>query len=446
MNHLPAAAQWARPTQRLTDGPSRHRQPEAATAADRAENGFRILHSAQRPASPNVVVPGQRVTYSWSNGAWQYPQRYAYIYDAAARVTQESYGDSASNVLSARYRNTYNAQGLLAQELYERYNTQTAAWESDSRYTYTYDAYGNETDYLSQRWQNGSWTTQSGYRTAYTYNAAGDVTQLTARRYNATTGLYQFDDRETYTYTNGQLSEEVDENWDGTGWENNRKTLDIVWANWPARQVASYRIQSWDGTAFVNESRGSITYGANGGSVETTEEPTGPGGAWQPADRYTNPVDSYGNDLGYQSETWTAPNTWTITDASRYLLAYGAGGALLRSVEQRYDPATGQFPNTYRENYASFQTIVTGLAADAADAALATLSPNPTAGPLTLRLSDGTATGPGTVRDALGRVVLTFATGSTSVILLDLHAQPAGIYSVTVPTRTGALTRRVVRE
>lgn len=457
----PAQAQWARAAQvaRHTATGTRHQPDQAApgsTASQRAARGLdrHLTPSAHRV---NVVVPGQETGYNWdtNGGGWVGGWRTVYTYDTGARVTQEVQSDSATGMLQYRYQFTYNAQGLETMRLDQRYNSFTSAWENNYRSTKVYDAYGNETDYLLQRWMSGSWQTQYGYRTAYTYNTANDVTQETRREYDSATGLYQFDSRNSYAYMNSQISEVLQEEWDGTTWVNTDKIVDITWHNWPAFQPASYREQEWDGAIFVDSSRTAITYTPTS-YVETQQKPTGAGGSWINSLRYSQASDMYGNFTGESQENWNvATGAWVFYRESRNLLTYGAPGTLLRDVEQRRDSSTsGQYQNSFRSNYASFQTIITGLAAENARLTQASLSPNPTTGRLTLTVPGLTAAAPGTVRDAVGRVVRTFtatpagpavADGGATVAL-DLGALPAGVYSVTLQTAAGAVTRRVVRE
>ena len=461
LSAAPAQAQWARSARRARPaGPAtfapaaaaraarREASPATARAARFERGPAAHLAASARRVNVNVIVPGREIGYSWNTtgGGWQYPQRRDYTYDAGARVTQEVRSDSASGALYDRYLTTYNAQGLETAFVSQNYNS--GAWENSNRSTITYDSYGNETEYHYEQWQNNAWVTQDRTQTTYTYNAAGYITQATSRRYDPATGLFQFSDRRTFTFANGQWNELLFERWDGTAWVGEEKFVDIVWANWPAQEPASYRAQTWSGGTFVDDNRWTFTWGANGSVTEVREEPTGPGGDWQPANRYTSTNDTYGNEVSYRQEDWSAPNTWTILSEDRNLLTYGPGGELLREVGQELDVPTGQFVNNYRVNYSNFQTIVTGLRADAALAAR--LYPNPTAGRLTLDVPGLAAPAPGAVRDALGRVVATFTAspqpGGAATVVLDLGALPAGIYAVTLQTPAGAINRRVVRE
>lgn len=408
-----------------------------------------VLGAAQR-TNTTVDKPGVGISYQWSptSPGWSYPMRTTYVYDTYGRVTEEVTADSATNTPSYKSLYTYNAQGQQTESLGQMWNG--TSWENNYRQQSTFDANGNETSYLSQYWQNGAWQTSYGDQYIFTYNAANQLVEVISKQFQSSTGTYVNDRRETYTLTSGQISLAVVQKWQGNAWVNDEQYVDVIWHDAAKRQLASYRWQEWNGAAYVDSARYSYTWGVGTSSVVVTERPTGPN-TWAPSERYSSSSDAYGNHTGYQEELWRN-NSWVTLYGERSQLTYTPTFAVRRQIAQRYDPQSEQWENYTRINYSSFQTfIVFGLAEDQL-AATSPLYPNPAAATdrVTLEIPDLTeaAALPGEVRNALGQVVQTFAAqpeAGRHVARLEASGLPVGFYMVRVPTRSGVVVKRLVR-
>lgn len=401
-----------------------------------------------RPLTSAAVVPGQTISYVWDAAAsvWQYATRVTLTYDAYAHPIQVEERDSATGAPLRRLLFTYNAQGAQTEQVVQR--DPGGGWVNDTRTLTTYNSYGHATETLYQIWQGTAWVTQSGSRSLYSYDATGAITEIISQVYDA--GSFVNGSHITYTSVNGQWNSFVIQYWNGNTWVNQAQFVALTWTG---GRLSSSRRQDWNGTAYVDAARFTYSYGTNNSLTTLEERPSSGTGNWQNASRTVVTYDSYGNLTDYLNEQWGGTNTWAIAYATRYLLTYGSGGALLRKVEQRYDIPTGQYVNSDRFNYADFQTIATGLIASAATTAQPRLFPNPTNGPITLELPSAPASAPltiGTVRNALGQVVQTFRVvppaGDRPTMTLDLSQLPIGIYFVTLPTSVGTYVWRVSRE
>ncbi|WP_167852144.1 T9SS type A sorting domain-containing protein [Hymenobacter elongatus] len=409
--------------------------------------GKHTVSQALRGINTTVVRPRRAVNYYWdgSTSSWkQYVNSLQeYTYDSGARVTQELYKDSATAVNSSRYLYTYDARG--EETSYTSQSWDNNAWRNESRYLSTYDARGNQTESLSQRWNGSTWTTDYGSKSAYTYNTAGVLTEEI--RQELENGVYVNNSRQIYTVTNGQWSSLVSQEWDNGAWVTEDRILDIVWYDWAKLRPASFRTQEYDGNAFVDKDRYTITYAANGGSVEINQRYIN--SAWVNYRRYTNLQDANGNELGYTEDTWVN-NAWRLEYGQKNILIYNSSNAVLRKVEQQFDEDIRQYVNSYRSNYSNFQTITLAAARNAALEARATLYPNPAADLVTLVVADvpGTEAATGEVRNALGQLVQQFTARPQAGQLstqLDLSNLKSGVYTVRLQTSAGSLVKRVVR-
>ncbi|MCB2409558.1 T9SS type A sorting domain-containing protein [Hymenobacter lucidus] len=428
---------------------------------------------AARGIKATVVRPGQEVSYSWDPAArrWDVIAKRVYTYNAQGLVTQQIDQDSATSAFNGRSLYTYNAQGkelsytnqywnnnawvnssrsLMTYDSngkeasYTNQNWDNNAWVNSSRYLSTYDSHGNRTLDESQTWNGSIWVTTDAYQSAYTYNAAGLMTEVINKELE--NGVYVNTDRTTFTYTNGQWSSITSEKWNNGSWRNDERVLDIVWYDWANEKPLSYRVQDFNGTTFVDSDRYTVTYGANGSTVELREAYNI--NAWFNYRRYTDIIDSQGNGQQYSVESWTN-NAWKVIDGSKYINVYNSGNVLLRQVHQEFDDVTLQYVNNYRYNYSSFQTI-TLAARNAALEAQSALYPNPASGVVTLEVAGLTKAtlASGEVRNALGQLVQIFSVQPQAGKLstqLDLSGLKSGIYTVRLQTGDGAIVKRVVR-
>jgi hypothetical protein len=399
---------------------------------------------AARSPQQTVSRPGRGVHYSWdlSTRAWARAATLeTYLYDTRANLIQETFADSATAQPQRRSLYTYNAQNLNTQELLQDWVN--GAWVNAGRYIISYDAQGNPTEEREQDWTNGAWVTVDGtqYQNTYTNNV---LTEQVMRDWR--NGAFRNSRRLLFTVANGQWSEVVGQGWDMGAWVNEERYLDIVWFDFAARKLASFRTQEWQG-AWQNAYRSAYTHAANGSSVEVVEEATSPT-TWALEARYTETFDNFGNHLVSRAESHQS-GAWVRDYEERNLLTYTAGNEVRFLVHQRFDSfgSTPAFENQHRYNYSNFQRITLG-AAPAALAAQAQLFPNPTTGTATVALP-GTSEVPLDVLNALGQPVLQRTARPSAGQLtetLDLRALPAGVYTVRLHTPAGTVARRLVKQ
>ncbi|WP_188562459.1 T9SS type A sorting domain-containing protein [Hymenobacter frigidus] len=405
------------------------------------------VRAAGRGTQQTVSRPGRAVQANWDTNtqAWSTAAVVeTYVYDSRANLVQEVFADSATTRLTSRSLYTYNAQNRNTEELYQQW--QNGAWVNTGRFVTTYDAQDNPTQELDQEWQNGAWVTAHGYQYLNTYSNNVLTEQIELRWNN---GVFGNSQRLLFTVASGQWTDVVQQLWKLGAWENEARFVGIVWHNWPAQQPASLREQEWQGV-WEDVLRYTFTYAPNGTVVELEEEAVGPG-TWALSARSTDTFDSFGNELGFRSESRQG-TAWVLEFEDRNLLTYTAANDVRRRVSQRFGSNGGStgFENQERVHYSNFLSITLGTA-PAALAAQTQLYPNPTTGTATLVLAG--LKQPGGVRvdvfNTLGQLLLqrTARPGAGLVSeTLDLHGLPAGVYSVRLHTPEGTIVKRLVKE
>jgi len=407
---------------------------------------YTTVNAAPAPPARQTTTyrPRQAVSYGWdaATATWSNPLLDQLTYDAQGRPTEIVTADSATATAFRRVQYGYDAQGHQTEEVTQTGNG--APWINEFRYVSTYDAQNQLTEELSQNWDGNAWQTTDGYRYQNTY-AGALLTEQTVQVLNA--GSYQNDARFQYTLSNGQWSEVVAQRWDGANWVNEERLTELLWHDWPARQPAGFRVQTWLSSGqWADFQRHTLSYGPTGTIMQLIEEAQ-PAGAWQNFSRYTEPYDVQGNDLGYRQEDWLNGG-WVLTNELRAQLRYDAQNRLMRRTEQLYSPITAQFVNRQRINYGNFQDIITGSMVRQS-AELLYLYPVPATEVLYVEASSriGTLTGSLEIRTLTGQLVQrATATAQRGTLRVPLPALASGTYLLYLPTNQGRVVQRFVRE
>ncbi|RSK32522.1 T9SS type A sorting domain-containing protein [Hymenobacter metallilatus] len=405
----------------------------------------RPMEATQRLGQTATTRPGKAVYYSWNaaQAAWTQPLLDRLTYTPQGQLAERITSDSASATAFQRVSFTYDSQGNLLEQLIQTGNG--LPWINQFRYLSSYDTQNQLIEELSQTWTNNAWQTTDGYRYQNTY-AGSVLTQQIVQLFDA--GAFVNDTRFEYLLTNGQWAEATAQRWTGTAWANEERILDLTWYNWANRQPAGFRVQAWQNAGqWTDFQRHTISYGHTGTTVQLLEEAL-PTGSWQNFARYTEPKDTWGNDLGYRQEDWLNGG-WVLTNELRAQLFYNAQNQLIRRIEQLYSPITAQFANRLLVTYGNFQTI-TAVAASKSTVQLR-LYPVPVTNALHVEISrlPTQQVVPLEIRTATGQVVQRL-TGQPQqgVLRLTLPVQrlAPGLYSLHVLTRQGAVIQRFVRE
>jgi hypothetical protein len=165
----------------------------------------------------NFIVQG------WVGNAWVNSNRATYTYynnDPQKELIVTLDTATAAGVFGAAYRtnNTYNASGLKTQQLTEVKGS-GAAWISIGRESYINGANGLPTQTTSASYYNNIWN--DNQQNFYTYNVANLVLSDIEKTPNFGTPITwgnALQTLNTYGGTNNNLTQKVQNNWDGMAW------------------------------------------------------------------------------------------------------------------------------------------------------------------------------------------------------------------------------------
>jgi len=214
-------------------------------------NPERISFQNVLSSAPDTLSMSVEQNFDSTLGQWVDAARTRYYYDANVRlvmdVTETFDGTNWNNDSLNSY--TYNAGGLLIQDLVQRWSL-ASGWTDNVRFTHVYDANGNDIETVLQTYWQNIWSNQS--RTTTTYDANGnelmalnqmwgtsawvDVTRITSVFSNITrtltkttqwsnAGVWENSDRSVYYYGQTYLDSIVDQTWIGTIWSSTKKLV-----------------------------------------------------------------------------------------------------------------------------------------------------------------------------------------------------------------------------
>ena len=250
----------------------------------------------------------------------------------------------------------YDASGNLIYYLLQIGND-VNGWTNLWRYTYTYHTDGQLLSFLGEKWNGSSWVKQSidydrvydanGHlisltanfnRSLYTYNGQGQLETQTHQKfsdgnwvdksrqeftylpdnitittaYNWLINAWIESDRYTSSYDiNGNLLQDVHEEWNGTSWVNVFQILLVYVDGYPVENLSQRR----NGTSWENFSKSSQSYDANHNLIYVISEEW-IAGVWSPTHRLFNRYDAESNFLGARLEGWDGAS-WDILSYSR---------------------------------------------------------------------------------------------------------------------------------
>ncbi|GAA4372284.1 T9SS type A sorting domain-containing protein [Hymenobacter koreensis] len=396
--------------------------------------------------SATIHKPGTTVQYEWENGAWDRSSALKTVtsYNAQGLPNQQIVSDSSTSVPSLRVSYSYDGQGRPTQYLSASWSN--GAWANLNRYIISYDGFGDITGYAIEDWVSGTWVNSMAFR--YVISRSGSLIQQVEQEVKvAQAPIFSKVNRTVYTISNGQYTAVSEQDWDNGAYVEKERTLNIVWADWAQRRLASYDEQLWN-TADARwvEFRHALTHSST--SIVTVSQEK-ENNTWTNTFRETITFDGPGNQVGSREESWDG-TAWELDEERRTLISYGANDRILREITQVRNQTAPAFVNVERTNYSDFQAIITA-ARNQDLAASATLYPNPAVEHATFSLTGLRSSAPikAELISNIGQVVRTFELQPKQGALhetLNLSALPSGVYSLRLNTSEGAVVKRFVRQ
>lgn len=325
-----------------------------------------------------------------SGSAWDNVSRVIFTNDPGGKLSLAvtDLWQAGNWVPSNRVSVTYNVAGLIAEESVER--NQGGLWGAYVRRSYTYDASGRKTTMIQERWSGGDW--HNDLRTTYTYFPDN---QTVLMEYSDDGNLWQVGGRFVFTCDqNGYYTELLMESFEGNQWES------------------SFKID------YTTDTEGNIL-------SEWAYAPFGSG--WVSDSRKTYTHDINGNVITGVNERWDA-GTWLPDLQSSYLYNKQEYMLLLNVPVYRYEASYRWFPlGTDEKHLPSFR-----------------MYPNPATDFVTIEFTNHQSDVPVVaISDHLGKALKVPQTGQNRT-KLGLRDLPSGLYLISVKTKEGSATRKLV--
>jgi len=296
--------------------------------------------------------------------------------------TVNIYFDSYGSVFSEYYNNNSSLQLIQMDTLlndnhgniirYAGYgNPANNQWILDSGVVYklTYNNAGLETSSQEIVYNTNNYTFINTYwantlETNFNYDANGNVLSIQFLTYSSSNKTWVDSAHWNFTLnTNGSWESLTMQEWNGSSWVNQYLEDSVTWNDWNGgnyilnqnnNSEQTFFVQkSWNGSSWLDSNRGSTTYDANGGSINT--EQLWQQNKWVNADKYSNLIDSLGNSTSSINFDWSN-GTWMESFGYLQNYTYDGNGNITQEIDQIYDSATGENVNYFKELYSDFST------------------------------------------------------------------------------------------
>ena len=259
-------------------------------------------------------------------GAWADTARVLGTYDGADRLTKCTFQsvDAGLFVEVIQTILSYNTDGLLAEEIVQRWDTTATSpngtWINTQRSTYAYDGSGNVTQRVDDFWDTDAQSWVPSSRTVNTYDTSNRQTEQVVQTADGSGGWINSERTENSYGPNG-LTQTLEQVWDlfFQTWRNDFRTLFTV----PNATTEVETDQMWTGIDWDDDERRTTQLNASGlPEVEIVEQWTG--SAWVNSDRTQN---SYATIDGALKLEQNLEQTWALgsgvwENESRLTLSY----------------------------------------------------------------------------------------------------------------------------
>ncbi|MFT2010225.1 T9SS type A sorting domain-containing protein [Pontibacter sp. 13R65] len=231
---------------------------------------------------------------------------------------------------------------------------------------------------------------------------------------------------------------------------NSYQIINIVWNNIDTNRDAphyleqiftSYTQQVWKNDTWMNNDKVTTNYGENNGYEALYESWTS--NAWINKAKYKTSFDANGNPTLGEAKDWVN-NAWAIRYSFLYENSYNFNNQRSEVIQKTWDVNSQSYANTNRTVYSDFQ-VVTSSPLAAAEL-LTAAYPNPTAGKITLSLTQSATPTLLQITDMTGRVVFKKQLPAASKQQeLDLASYPAGLYMLQLQAGEVVATRKLIK-
>lgn len=199
------------------------------------------------------------VSQIWGGTNWVNVSRDIYSYTLGNRLfsVQNQVWNGTTMAFDANTQKTYyyNVGGNLVQEIEQVWNTSTSTYNYTNKYDYTYTSSNQLASTTYSVWGGGGWV--ASYMYTYSYDASNNMIAELYQTYNTTTAAWDNITLENYSsFVGGMPQLEIDQRWDTTGggmWVNN---LEKTYAYNSFNQLTNSVEESWNIAGFWEHANG----------------------------------------------------------------------------------------------------------------------------------------------------------------------------------------------
>jgi hypothetical protein len=160
----------------------------------------------------------------WVNNAWVLSGRIINEYNAGCQLVSVLYQvwEGSSWINSSRQTYSYISGDHTGEVIFQNWNSGTSSWDNSSKNIYTYDGSFKLLNHQVQTWAGGKWVNY--FLISNTYNADGLVDQQLTQRWNGFS-IWENFSRLTNSYNPDKtFHQNIEERWNGVSWENSQRT------------------------------------------------------------------------------------------------------------------------------------------------------------------------------------------------------------------------------
>jgi hypothetical protein len=218
--------------------------------------------------SANSEKLDSTITDKWDvpSSQWIFQSRKKYVYTVNGYMTTciSSIRDETTAFIwvnSDKEETTVNTNGNTT--LYKTYDwdVPSSQWVPSMKMEFTFIAADRMSSNSTYMWNTSTSKWDGLAKTEYTYDGSGNLISDIGYTWDDGTSAWVKDNKSEYTYSNGNVSVEINYNWDGAQWIKFSKTEFTYNANKKNSLDITFL---WDGSQWLNSKKSEYTYDTGG--------------------------------------------------------------------------------------------------------------------------------------------------------------------------------------
>lgn len=333
--------------------------------------------------------------------------------------------------IAARISLTYDANNYQQKQLFQQWSPSDNAFVNYSQSFFVYQN-GLRMQIVSQEWSGSAW--ENNTKTIYEYSPSGKITLECEIHWDDINSEWVNYSQNLYTFTGGLETEHLNQIWNTTTdtWDNSARWVSTYDVN---SNLLTQRKDVWNGSTWDYSNRYTYTYNSNNQETAYIYEIWDiVSSAWENVDRKMYTYDGNYNLTSYVSQQWDdVASAWE--NIEKYDYTYDTNNNMTLEIYSMWNSGTTSWDfNSKTEYYYS------GFDANSlSDLTSGTVNafPNPTNGFITISPKDRQYERI-TITDFSGRIIMDGPMNETG-LFINLKQYGAGIYSINLTDHSGKI-------